>query len=143
MAARGPRQENRTASRLRAGTRVFCDQIPHRCIVERQLGIHPLELGVLGLKFLDPPKLGCFQAAVLALPLVISRHADADLATGVFDWHACIGLLERRDDLCLGELPCARETSWLWNNARKTHLYGVCGLEELTLQQRRTLKKAA
>ncbi len=80
------------------------DEILHGRIVERQFGVHPLELGVLGSKLLDPPQLRSLQASVLALPLIVRRCADTDLATDVLDGHAGVGLLERRDDLRLGEL---------------------------------------
>lgn len=41
---------NRTASHFWAGPIVFCDQVLHGRVVQGQLGIHPLELGVLRLR---------------------------------------------------------------------------------------------
>lgn len=43
----------RTASCLRAGPRVFCDQTLHRNFVQGQLGVHPFKIGVLGLELLN------------------------------------------------------------------------------------------
>lgn len=76
---------HRTALRLRAGPKVFCDQILHGRVVERELGVHPLELLILRLELSDPPQLGGLQTSVLALPLVVRRRADADLAADVVD----------------------------------------------------------
>src|SRR5690606_36845641 len=52
----------------------FCDQVLHRGVVEGQLGVHPLELGVLGLELLHAPQLRRLHAAVLRLPLVRSPN---------------------------------------------------------------------
>lgn len=100
--AREPRQEAAPPRACALALEFFAIRSLHRRVVERQLGINPLEIGVLGLQLLDPSKLGGLQASLLALPLVVGRRTDADLATDVFDQYAGVGLLERRDDLRLG-----------------------------------------
>src|SRR5690606_31158487 len=72
------------------------------------------------------------QAAVLRLPLVVRRHADAGLPANVLDRHSSVGLLEDRDDLGLGETGLLHGTSWLGEHARKFYLWGVCRSGKLT-----------
>ena len=132
-AARGPRRGTAQPRACAPALEFFSDQILHFRVVERQLGIYPLELGVFGLELLDPSQLGRLQAAVLALPLVVRRCANADLTAKIFDGHACVALFERRDDLRLGELRYAHGTSWLGNDARKIYLCGVYRSGELTV----------
>src|SRR3546814_6488033 len=62
--------------------------------------------------------------AVLRLPLVVGRHADAGLPADVLDRHAGIGLLEDRDDLGLGETGLLHGTSWLGKTCQKVLLMG-------------------
>src|SRR5690606_33339321 len=114
----------RAASRFCSGPTVFCDQILHRGVVERPLGVHPLEPGVLRFQVLDTPQLGGLQAAVLRLPLVVGRNADAGLPADVLDRHAGVGLLEDRDDLGLGETGLLHGTSWLGKTCQKVLLMG-------------------
>src|SRR5690606_10054377 len=102
----------------------------------RQLRVHPLEPGVLGFQILDPTQLRGLQAAVLRLPLVVRRHADAGLPADVLDRHSSVGLLEDRDDLGLGETGLLHGTSWLGKHARKFYLWGVCDLGKLTVEFR-------
>src|SRR5690606_8959570 len=108
----------------------FCDQILHRGVVERQLGVHPLEPGVLRFQVLDTPQLGGLQAAVLRLPLVVGRNPDAGLPADVLDRHAGVGLLEDRDDLGLGETGLLHGTSWLGKTCQKVLLMGCLRIGE-------------
>src|SRR3546814_13732164 len=62
--------------------------------------------------------------AVLRLPLVVGRHADAGLPADVLDRHAGIGLLEDRDDLGIGETGLLHGTSWLGKTCQKVLLMG-------------------
>src|SRR5690606_9845153 len=99
-------------------------------VVERQLGVHPLEPGVLRFQVLDTPQLGGLQAAVLRLPLVVGRNADAGLPADVLDRHAGVGLLEDRDDLGLGETGLLHGTSWLGKTCQKVLLMGCLRIGE-------------
>ncbi len=51
-----------------------------RRALEREVGIHALELRILGLQLLQPFKLGDTDDTVLRLPVVVRRLADAMLA---------------------------------------------------------------
>src|SRR5690606_36112273 len=93
-------------------------------------GVHPLEPGVLRFQVLDTPQLGGLQAAVLRLPLVVGRNADAGLPADVLDRHAGVGLLEDRDDLGLGETGLLHGTSWLGKTCQKVLLMGCLRIGE-------------
>src|SRR5690606_8194770 len=112
----------------------FCDQVLHRGVVEGQLGVHPLELGVLGLELLHASQFGRLHAAVLRLPLVIGRRADPRLPAQVFDRHPGVALLEHGNDLGLGELRLLHTTSWRGKDARKFYLLGVYRPGKLTME---------
>src|SRR5690606_2719477 len=103
---------------------------------ERQLGVHPLEPGVLRFQVLDTPQLGGLQAAVLRLPLVVGRNADAGLPADVLDRHAGVGLLEDRDDLGLGETGLLHGTSWLGKTCQKVLLMGCLRIGEAYARKR-------
>lgn len=81
----------------------FCDQILHRRVLERQIGIHPLQPGVLGLELLDSFEVRGFHPAVLRLPLVVRRLRDPVLAAQLADAHPGVRRLQDRDDLRLRE----------------------------------------
>src|SRR5690606_31055416 len=102
----------------------FCDQVLHRGVVERQLRVHPLELGVLGLELPNPLEVGRLHAAVLRLPLVVRGDADAGLPAQILDRDAGVSLLEDRDDLGLGESGLLHGTSWLGETCQKVLLAG-------------------
>src|SRR5690606_31153867 len=70
------------------------------------------------------------QAAVLRLPLVVGRNADAGLPADVLDRHAGVGLLEDRDDLGLGETGLLHGTSWLGKTCQKVLLMGCLRIGE-------------
>lgn len=112
MAARVPQSGTAQPRACAPALPSFCDQVLHRHVVERQLGVHALELAVLGFELLDPPKLRRLETAQLAHPLPGRRHADAGLAADLFDRNPEVGLLESRDDLRLAELGCASGPSW-------------------------------
>ena len=88
---------------VRLAPRLFFEQVPQRVVLHGQVGVHPLELRMFRLQFLDALELRDAQAAVFALPVVVGRLADAVLAAEVADLHARIGLFEDRDNLGLGE----------------------------------------
>src|SRR5690606_7059595 len=131
-ALRAPRPGTAPPRASAPALQFFCNQVLHRRVVQRQLRVHPLELAVLRFQFLDPPQVRRLHAAVLGLPLVVGRHADAGLAADVLDRHPGIGLLEDRDDLGLGELRLLHGTSWLGKHARKFYFCGVYGSGKLT-----------
>jgi hypothetical protein len=58
-------------------------------------------------EFLQPLHIGGLQAAVLGLPLVVGRGADAILPPDLIDRAARIGLFENGHDLRFGELRLA------------------------------------
>src|SRR5690606_16295299 len=129
-AARAPRPGTARPRASAPALQFFCDQVLHRRVVERQLGVHPLEPGVLGFQVLDPPQLRGLQAPVLRFPLVVGRHADAGLPADVLDRHAGVGLLEDRDDLGLGETGLLHATSWLGKTCQKVLLMGCLRIGE-------------
>src|SRR5690606_8470474 len=114
-AARAPRPGTAPPRASAPALQFFCDQILHRRVVERHLCVHPLEPGVLGFQLLDPLQVRRLHAAVLRLPLVVRRRADAGLPADVLDRHTGVGLLEHGDDLGLGESGLLHGTSWLGN----------------------------
>lgn len=71
---------------------------------------HPLELVVLGFQIPQAVDVRRFHAAVLGLPGVIRRFRDAQLAAHVFDLPTALDLLQRRDDLALGEFAVAHRS---------------------------------
>src|SRR5690606_14054905 len=91
----------------------FCDQVLHRRVVQRQLRIRPLELGVLRFQVLDPSQVRRLHPAVLRLPLVVRRRTDPRLPAEILHRNPGITLLEDRDDLSLAELRLLYRTSWL------------------------------
>src|SRR5690606_19751263 len=75
--------------------------------------------------------------AVLRLPLVVGRNADAGLPADVLDRHAGVGLLEDRDDLGLGETGLLHGTSWLGKTCQKVLLMGCLRTGEAYVQRLR------
>jgi len=76
-----------------------------------QLGIHALELVVLGFQIAQPLHIGRLHAAVLGLPHVVRGIGNAQFAAHIFDLPTTLDLLQGRDDLALGELAFAH----LWS----------------------------
>ena len=71
---------------------------------EGQVRVHALELGVLGLQFAQLGQVRHRHAAVLALPLVIRRLADAVLPARLAYLGAEFDLFQDADDLAFTEL---------------------------------------
>ena len=93
-----------TSSRRCEGLRFFCDdRLQHR-LVQAQVRDDLLELPVLFLKLTQSSKLRRANAAVLLLPDIERRVADAHLATYLVDARPQLVLLQRKCDLVLGEL---------------------------------------
>lgn len=96
---------------------------------QRQVGIHPLEPGQLGLDVLQVPQLRHLHAGVLVLPDVVRRLADAVLAARLGHLRAGLDLLEDPDDLFLAELRllhaellrCGNSTSDWLESTRTLH----------------------
>jgi hypothetical protein len=63
--------------------------------------IHPVETGVLFVKMLHPTQIGYLHTAILCLPVVVSRRADAALPAGVFNSLPRIDLLQYPNNLAL------------------------------------------
>ena len=76
-------------------------------ILHRQFGVHPLELCVFGLNVAQPLHVRSFHAAVLGLPDVVSRIGNAKLTAHILDLPSSLNLLQRRNDLTLGEFALA------------------------------------
>ena len=70
---------------------------------ERKLGVHLLQARVLGLELFEPPQVARGEAAVLGLPVVEGRLADAEFAAEVAGLLAALLALERGDDLRFAE----------------------------------------
>jgi hypothetical protein len=70
---------------------------------EGQVGIHALELGVLGLQFTQLRQVGHRHAAVLGFPLVVSRLADAVLSARLADLGAQFDFFQDADYLAFAE----------------------------------------
>src|ERR1039458_2565427 len=68
-------------------------------MLDGELCVHPLELRILRLEFLEPHQLFDAGAVVLRFPIEVRGPADAVLAEQIRDWHAGLPLLENRDDL--------------------------------------------
>src|SRR5215813_7085799 len=72
-------------------------------ILKRKLGVHPLQLGVLGLELLQPLQLGDRGPGVLRPPLKVRRLADVVLAEDLSDRHPRLALLQDLNNLALRE----------------------------------------
>lgn len=82
-------------------------------ILHRQFGIHPLELCVLGFNVAQPLHVRSFHAAVLGLSYVVSRIGNSQLTAEILDLRSSLNLLQRRNDLALGEFTFAHQRpSW-------------------------------
>jgi hypothetical protein len=93
-----------TSSRRTCGVTVlFFDDVLEGLVREGQLGVHLLQLAVLGLELFQSPKLRYVQTAVLRLPVVERRLADAVLSDKLRHLHAGLCLLQDRDDLLFTE----------------------------------------
>jgi hypothetical protein len=72
-------------------------------VLQGQLGMHPLQLGVLLFQLLQSAEFRHRGAAVFRLPVVEGRPADPVLPEQLGDRHAGLGLLQGRHDLRLRE----------------------------------------
>src|SRR5512137_3066461 len=68
-----------------------------------RLGQQPLELGVLLLKFPQPPRIRHVHAAEAGAPLVERGVAEAALPAQLLDRHPGLALLQEPNDLFLAE----------------------------------------
>ena len=64
-------------------------------------------------QFLQPLHIGGLQPAVLGLPCVVGRRADAGLPPDLIDWTAGIGLFQDRYNCVSVNVDCRMRTSWL------------------------------
>ena len=78
---------------------LFFDQVFQCGVLQRQISIHPLELGVFLFHFAQSLQFIRAHTAILALPVVEAGFADAVLAANFFDRQARIDLVQYRDDL--------------------------------------------
>lgn len=96
-------QANLPLDGVRLASELFYDEFPECVVFHGEIGIHALELGMLGFELLDALELGQTHAAVFTLPVVEGGLADAVLAADVADLQSGVGLLEDGDDLGLSE----------------------------------------
>ncbi|AGH77360.1 hypothetical protein LN96_11885 [Xanthomonas citri pv. citri] len=82
----------------------FNDDILQCMVFHRQLGVHAFELAVLRLQVAKALHISGLHAVVLGLPDVVSRLGNAQLVTDILDLATALDLLQRGDDLALGEL---------------------------------------
>ena len=75
--------------------------IPDGGVLQRERGIHPLQLHVLRLEFLQPLELGDARARVLRPPVEIRRAADAVLPHQIGDRDPRLTFLQDANDLTL------------------------------------------
>ncbi len=80
-------------------------------VLHCQLGVHPLELSVLGFNVTEILRVRRFHAAVLGLPDVVRRIGTAQLTADFLDLSSGLKLPQRRDDLVLGEFALAHQLS--------------------------------
>src|SRR3546814_2881170 len=100
----------RQPSAERRASPVFCRDFLQHGIVEHGVRQQPFEPGVLLLEHLQLARLRHVHAAILGLPRVQRRAADAVLATHIGGLHPAFLLAQHRDDLLLAEpgLPHVR-----------------------------------
>jgi len=65
--------------------------------------IHSLKLRVLRLQLLDLLKLRCSKTTISILPLVVCQRTNAMLPTDHLYRYPCLGFLQNRNNLGLGE----------------------------------------
>src|SRR5687767_7272992 len=82
----------------------FCDHCLQHRLVQAQVGHDLLELPVLFLELAQSSQLRRSNAAVLLLPDIKRRLADAHLAAHLVDAGSQLVLLQGKGDLVLGEL---------------------------------------
>jgi hypothetical protein len=102
--ARAPPLGLRSPAASRAALQLATEDILDCRILEGQLGVHPLEFGVLRLQLPEALQLGDRRTPVLRLPGEESRPADAMLADHLRDRHPALDLLQGGHNLGLGEL---------------------------------------
>ncbi len=99
-APRSPR--SRTLSAIRA-SEVFSERLAQRRDVEHRLRQQLLELPVLIVQRLQPPRVGYLHAAIAITPVVEGRVADPVLAADVRHRNPGLMLLQHRNDLFFAE----------------------------------------
>jgi hypothetical protein len=82
------------ALRRAAGFRSFFQKFLERLFVQRQVGHHPLQLGVLRFQLPKSPGVAHAQAPELRLPSEKGRLADAHLPAHFLNRGSALGLLQ-------------------------------------------------
>lgn len=114
-----------TTCRFAEGVTTFFKKILQRRIVEHRIGQQPLQAGVLGLKPLQTLRLADIHSAVLGLPPVNGRIADAVLAAQIGDGNSCLMLFQNDDYLIFGE-PAALHL-WSFRSSQSLPQTGLGG----------------
>jgi hypothetical protein len=91
----------------------FCDAIFQRGILQRELGVQPLEPSVRVFEVLQPLHVGCFPAAVCGFPLIVGSRANAVVPPDFVDRATGIGFFQDANDLGSVNFDCRMGTSWL------------------------------
>jgi hypothetical protein len=99
-----------------------------------------LEPVVLGLQVTQPLRLAGLHAAKARAPLVERRVAEAALTADVLDRNTGLGLLEKPDDLLVGEPALAHVRSFLWKRTLLTlRWYALRGAGQIDRASQRAL----
>src|SRR5262249_27575494 len=93
----------RSPGASRPASQLSLEDVLDRHVLQRELGIHPLQLRVLTLELLDALELGDRGARILRAPQEVGRSADAVAAQQVRHRDPRLTLLQDRDDLLLRE----------------------------------------
>ncbi|QNM61146.1 hypothetical protein XHV734_2366 [Xanthomonas hortorum pv. vitians] len=93
-------------------------------VFHRELGVHAFELVVLSLQVAKALHISCLHATVLGLPDIVRRIGNAQLTAYILDLAAALNLLQRGDNLALGELALAHRWSPWWLVCPETSSYG-------------------
>ena len=81
----------------------FFDQVPQAVVLETQIRVHPLELGVLGLEFFHPLQVRGVHAPIFGFPARKGGWTDPVLTADVLDLNPGISFVQDRYNLSLGE----------------------------------------
>ena len=100
--------------------------------IQRQIRHEPLEPGVLITQLAQLPHLEQAQVPVPLLPDVERGFADAHLPANIADRLARISLLQRKEDLLLGELRSLPRFRLLTLQGPRGHLTPVLNAYEIT-----------
>lgn len=121
---------------LRSGRYHFSEEILQGRIVEHRIRQQPLQPGVLVLKALQPLGLADIHPAILGLPLVDGRIADAVLAAQIGHGNPSLVLLQNADDLVFGKPAALR--LWSFRLGQSLPQTGLGGGGNVTRHRRRT-----